>query len=542
MSRNLVAFLAGIAVVLGAPLAPGPTQQMVSAEEEGPDGGELRIGWASADITPDEPVVLRGQFHARVSEGVMDPVTATALALESFGNDAVADWTIMVSLDLVSVSDELRDRVRERIGERLPELDSTKIFFSATHTHSAPAFGARTLERDAALAEEYGWELPLEWADWGIELDAMPGTEYREFAAGRIAEAVEQAWKRRRPGGIGFGLGHAVVGHNRLIVYDSGSSQMYGRTDQADFSHVEGYEDHAVNLLFTWDADEELTGVVINIACPSQVSESIYQISADFWHDTREELRSRLGEHLFVLPQTAAAGDQSPHLVGRRNAGENAEQRMERITGRNRRQQIAVRIADAVTAVLPHLEPIIEWNPTFAHHVEHVELTRRLITEQDVAEAMRESDAWRERYEQMRRDIEEDPEIREKPRWYTDVTQAYRRTMRGATVQERFEIQQSQPKIPYEVHVVRIGDMAMATNPFELYLDFGVQIQQRSRAVQTFVVQLTGTGTYVPTLRSVAGGAYGAVPASTAIGPEGGRELVVRTLELIDSLWAEAKE
>ena len=45
--------------------------------------GGLRVGWASVDITPDEPVVLRGQFHARVSEGVMDPVTATTLAIES---------------------------------------------------------------------------------------------------------------------------------------------------------------------------------------------------------------------------------------------------------------------------------------------------------------------------------------------------------------------------------------------------------------------------------------------------------------------------
>ena len=43
----------------------------------------LHIGWASADITPEQPVVITGQFYARVSEGVMDPVTATALALES---------------------------------------------------------------------------------------------------------------------------------------------------------------------------------------------------------------------------------------------------------------------------------------------------------------------------------------------------------------------------------------------------------------------------------------------------------------------------
>lgn len=36
----------------------------------------IKAGWASTDITPGKPVVVTGQFHARVSEGVMDPVTA----------------------------------------------------------------------------------------------------------------------------------------------------------------------------------------------------------------------------------------------------------------------------------------------------------------------------------------------------------------------------------------------------------------------------------------------------------------------------------
>ncbi len=503
--------------------------------EEKPGG--LRIGWASVNITPERPVVLRGQFHARVSEGVMDPVTATALAIESVGEGGTNDYAILVSVDLVAIADKLRDRVREHLRAALPELDGTKVLLSATHTHTAPAYGSRYQDRDAAVAKEFGWDIPPEWADWGIELDAMPGVAYREWAAERIAQAVEQAWNARKPGGIAFGLGHAVVGHNRLMAYDSGRSQMYGRTDQPDFSHVEGYEDHGVRLLYTWDAERQLTGVVVNVACPSQVSESLYQISADFWHDTREELRRRLGEHLFVLPQTAAAGDQSPHLVGRRNQGENAEQRMERLTGRNRRQEIAVRLADAVTRVLPQVESVIEWSPVFRHRVAEVELSRRLISEEDVAAAARQSDEWRQRYTQMRRAIDENTEAGQEGRWYADITRAYRQTMRGARVKDRFELQQTEPKIAYEVHVLRIGDMAMATNPFELYLDFGVQMQQRSRAVQTFIVQLAGGGTYVPTHRSVAGGAYGAVPASTAVGPEGGRELVEQTLELIESLY-----
>jgi len=46
--------------------------------------------------------------------------------------------------------------------------------------------------------------------------------------------------------------------------------------------------------------------------------------------------------------------------------------------------------------------------------------------------------------------------------------------------------------MPVEIHVIRLGDMAIATNRFELYLDFGIRIKARSKAVQTFVVQLAG--------------------------------------------------
>jgi hypothetical protein len=82
--------------------------------------------------------------------------------------------------------------------------------------------------------------------------------------------------------------------------------------------------------------------------------------------------------------------------------------------------------------------------------------------------------------------------------------------------------------------------LAIATNPFELYLDFGIQIKARSKSVQTCTVQLAnGYYQYLPTERSVARGAYGAIPESNQIAPKGGRELVERTLELIDSLWAE---
>lgn len=544
--RNPLGWFASLTAALALLSAAGPASRAVCAAAEAEAAGGLRIGWASADITPEKPVVLVGFSSARISEGVLDPITATALVLESARGGGPADMAILVSVDLVGVGNELPDRVREKVRQAVPEIDAAKIVISATHTHCAPAYS--TSPEMAEKLAKLGLDVPVEWSPWGIDMGVMSPLDYIEFAAGRIAGAVEQAWKGRKPGGVSFGLSHAVAGHNRLTAYDDGHSQMYGATDRPDFSHVEGYEDHAVNLLYTWDAEGELTGVVINLACPSQVSGGS-RITADYWHDARNELRQRLGEKLFVLPQCSAAGDQSPTVLVEKKA----ESRMERLAGRNRRQQIAVRIADAVTAILPYMEKHIERDPVLAHRVEQVELSRRRLTEEDIktprathhrpqVESVEQAfERLLGEYRKLRQEIEADPARKQKRGWFGPITAVYWRMARASRVLDRYELQKSQPTMPVPVHVIRLGDMAIATNPFELYLDYGVQIKGRSKAVQTFVVELAGGGGfgYLPTRRSVAGGAYGAIPESTQVGPEGGRELVERTLELIASLWAE---
>ena len=544
MYRNPLGFVRCLVFALVLLLVAKPVSQATFAGSDAEQAGPLRVGWASADLTPDKPVVLTGFSRARVSVGVSDPITATALVLESVRDGDGTDRVIMVSCDLICISDELRDRVRAKVKRSLPEIDVNNVVLNATHTHCGPE--TRTKPDLAEKLGTFGLEMPLAWSRWGIDLGAMSPLDYLEFASDRIAKAIQQAWKNRQPGGVSFGLGHAVVGHNRLTAYTGGGSRMYGKTDEPGFSHVEGYEDHSVNVLCTWNADRELTGVLINVAVPSQVSGGS-RVSADFWHETRNELRQRLGAGLFVLPQCSAAGDQSPVVL----VAKKAEARMERITGRSRREQIAVRIADAVTSILPVMEKTVNWNPAFAHRMERVELSRRRLSEQDIKtprkthhrpqlETVEEAfDRLREEYRTMRRNIEEQPELKQKRGWFNAITGVYWRMARASRVLDRFELQKTQPTVHVEVHVIRLGDMAMATNPFELYIDFGVRMKTRSKAVQTFVVQLAGKGSYVPTERSVAGGAYGAIPESTEVGPEGGRELVEQTLELLDALWAE---
>lgn len=493
----------------------------------------IKIGWASTDITPDQPVLIAGQFYARVSEGIMDPVTVTAMAIES-GEGPSSEKAILISCDLVTISDGTRyhsensllSTVRKKLIQKIRGVKPEQILMNATHTHSAPYCSPH--ENSAEI--------------YGIGLDVMPPSEYLKFISEKIVNAAEKAWGNRKPGGLSYAYRHAVTGHNRLQSDFNGKSKMSGNTNRKDFSHIEGYEDHSVNLMYTWDVNKNLTGIVVNVASPSQVSRKEFLISADYWHDTRVELHKRLGEDIFILPQCSAAGDQMPHAL----IGEKAEARMQRIkfgdtikTGnvsKGLRRQIALQLADAITPIIPLMKENIDFTPVFRHNMEIVELSRRLIGLEDVESAQENAEVHKSNFDRMLLEIENNPDVMKKSRWYTDITRTYSQAKRGDSVKERYELEKVQPFLPVELHVLRFGDVVFATNPFELYVDYGMRIKARSSAIQTFIVQLTGSGSYVPTTRSIAGGAYGAVPASTLIGPEGGQELVERTLTLIDKI------
>ena len=225
----------------------------------------------------------------------------------------------------------------------------------------------------------------------------------------------------------------------------------------------------------------------------------------------------------------------------------NAEERMQRLMGfeqdgigrgsMGQRKQIARYITDGVKAILPYMKESIEWSPVLAQKVENVPLSRRLLGQGDLDAADKGAAAWKAKYDAMLADVTANPEKRNEPRWYRDITSAHSRSNRGKNVRSRYHAEKKSSKLAVEVKVIRIGDMAIATNPFELYLDYGIQMKVKSPAVQTFVSQLTGSGSYLPTQRSIEGGAYGAVPASTIFGPEGGNELVDRTVDMLYELW-----
>ncbi len=459
--------------------------------------GQLWVGAATVSITPDEPVAVMGQFATRISTKVEAPVTATALALETRSGDAAEEQAIMISCDLTILSADLQQQLREQVKSRLPGFDINKVFLNATHTHTAPV-----------LAEGI-YDIP--------EQGVMQPAEYVEFLVTRLADVAAEAWENRQPGGVGWGMGYAVVAYNRRTLYANGKARMYGPTNTAAFRGIEGYEDHGVEVLFFWDQDNKLIATAVNVACPAQEVESRKAVNADYWHEVRIQLRKQYGDDVKVLGWIGAAGDQSPHLRYRKQA----EDRMREAGKRTRMQEIARRIVRAVNDAYEVAQTDIRRDVVFKHVVRQLELPARLVTRAEAEEAQANIDYLRQQAEKGA------APLRYKQVWNQRVIDRYRQQQPGQTYS-------------VELHVIRLGDVAICTNPFELFTMYGIQMKARSKAIQTFVIQLAcNIGGYLPTQKAVDGVGYSAIVQSNVVGPEGGQILVDETVDTINSLWSD---
>jgi hypothetical protein len=461
--------------------------------------GKLTIGWARGEITPPRKTLVQGQFHTRISDQVVSPLTATALALEVKAEDGTAEQAVFLSCDLASEGFK-PDLLKVLVG-RCPDLDRRKITATATHTHNAPCLVS-------------GW-----YDEPANDPEFMKPDEYRLWLAGRLADIVEQAWNGRKPGAISRGFGYAVAGRCRRATYADGSAQMYGDTNRADFRGFESCDDHAVNLLFTRDAAGAVTGVVVNLACPSQCEENSEFFSSDFWRHVREGIAARYGANVQLLPQCAPAGDLSPHLMADQRAEKDLRDRL----GVDAKGIIARRILAAVAEGFETAAPAQD-TLTFVHEVAHWRVPRLKVT--------------REEYELEKRIPTMTDEERSRQHY------AFQRIWPFGPcchLVSRYEQQGENPMHDVESHIIRLGDVVIATNPFELFVDYGMRIRSRSRALQTFVVQLadgSDNGFYLPTQRALDGGHYSAQIKSCWVGPEGGQILVENTVNAINALFA----
>ena len=491
----------------------------------------LKIGWGRRDIAIDEPVSIPGQAYMRISQKILDPLYATALCIDG-GQEAV----IFCTCDTISIRNNVTEPIRELVHSMRPDLPTEAIILCATHTHTCPTTG------DTPQTTPDGQPI-------------YPGSKYRAFFIRQAADAIVEAWDNRAEGGFSYGYGYAVVSHSRRVVYrddfslrspagqlaPNGRGVMYGNTADDQFSHYEAGADHFLNAMFTFDKENKLTGIVVNVPCPSQIGENLTMLSADYWHDVRQAVAKEFGENVYVLPQCAAAGDLSPRILHYKQAQARrmalkyglsydpaAGNTLNKIL--SERYDIAQRILEGLRDIYSWAKKDIQTQVTVTHKTEVLQLPKRMITDQEkqwCEDTIRYLDT---QLEEKKTGTPE--EIRKAVSIHTSITGRNKRAI------AKWEAQKNEPDLPMECHVVRIGDMAFATNRFELYMDFMHRIQARSPFTQTFVVQLAGSegSTYLPTERGVQNKGYSASIFCNVVGPEGGQVLVEETVRMLKEL------
>ena len=109
------------------------------SKEEGGDAVQtFSVGYARADISPEQSVYLRGYGDPkaeRMSTGVADPIYATCMAI----TDADGNTVILIATDLVQCKARTFDPIRKNASE-LTGVPVSNIMASASHNHTGPDY------------------------------------------------------------------------------------------------------------------------------------------------------------------------------------------------------------------------------------------------------------------------------------------------------------------------------------------------------------------------------------------------------------------
>jgi hypothetical protein len=480
---------------------------------------QIQIGWGEVDITPPftKKVPLDGQYYQRIATGVHTPIMFVAVAFKKGG-----DYFLTGSIDNVSVRDVWVEEVRTELKKRLPEVDPAKVSINCIHTHCAPMIGSMGLLPEASRRKANDNNL------WDLK-------SYGEFVTPRVVDALIKAWKNLESGSIQRAKGVADIGHCRIAMYRDGTGEMYGDTKRADFAGMSDGEDPNVEMIFTYNSKGKRTGAIFNVACPAQVMEASYKVSGDIAGVLREKMRKAYGKDFHVIYQPAASGCQSPRDLVRGYADTTDGWHEDTCEMLAERLFVAQRDAKCYEK---------EKAPILNHTTFKVKAPRRKVTKEEVAAAEKELAELLSKKTQAELFADflaytRAKEAKGGPGPYDSKKLPFVSADVAKAVIARGKDQVTRPDLEFEVNVMRLGDVAFVTCPFELYLVYGQIIKARSLAKQTFVMELcNGDYGYIPSPAVVKSRSYGSGVNNGELGPDGGYIYCDAAVEAINRFFS----
>ena len=198
----------------------------------------LKIGFSRIDITPDIGLDIAGYYVKRISDGILDPLYANAIAFEC-GDDRA----VMIALDNLGIKQEILKKYREKVTAATG-VALEGVFISCTHTHTAPSAKAEVSD----------------------DVDA-----YIELLAGLVVEAAKSALADLKTAKMGYGKGTAPgIAFVRRFRMKDGSIKTNPGVNNPDIVAPVGDVDESVSVL-RFDREGADTVVFVSFGCHPDV-------------------------------------------------------------------------------------------------------------------------------------------------------------------------------------------------------------------------------------------------------------------------------
>ncbi len=238
----------------------------------------LEVGYGRVDITPDYPVGMAGSAASRISEGAMDPLDITFIALRQGENTF-----LLATMDLVGTYEEFAEPLRSHISQ-VTQIPAEYVILNSTHTHSSVAARSAT----STGSERFRNDL-LHWAQAGAKT-ALEDLSPAQVWYGNI-QTEGMTWVRHYKMADG-----TFAGAN----YGSYKSGIVGHASTAD-------QEMQV-IKFAREGKKDV--VLMNFPAHATINQNSTLLSADFPGPAREYVASQTDS--LVAYFIAGGGDQVP--------------------------------------------------------------------------------------------------------------------------------------------------------------------------------------------------------------------------------------
>lgn len=440
----------------------------------------FKAGAAASNITPPLGMEIVGNFAPRpIAKHVHDELHVRCLVLD----DGTTKLAFAVA-DTISLARDVWDEAKKKL-EADTGIPASHMMFSGTHTHSSVS---AILHKDASL-------------------------DYRSFLISRVVDGVKRALNNLEPARIAWGAGKLPqwVGNRRWLLKDGITNpNPFGGEDRAVMNPSStliprlagpaGPTNPEVYCLSVQASDGRQIALMANYWLHYVGGVVPEHLSADYFGEFCRRIELALGAPCVGILANGPCGDvNSNDYSGKTPA-----------VKREPYEKIKLVANDLANEVLRVRESLTyqNWVPLKAA-ASDLELAVRRPTPEMIQ--------WAEG-------------VLAKPKDAAPVhrlEQPYAERVMAARDAKPDTIQAT-------IQAFRIGDLGIASIPFEVFTETGLEIKARSPFKDTFTIELAnGSNGYLPTPRQHDFGGYETWLGTNRVEREASEKIAARTLEML---------